>query len=77
MNRIQHKSRVVIIQHGNDNTQIAAHALKRIVLDNTGFLVSSSALGVFPQTHTGKSGGQVQPWHQEAILRFTKRSSRE
>ena len=44
---------------------------------STGFLVTSSALGVLPQTHTGKSGGQVQPWHQEAILRFTKRSSRE
>ena len=33
--------------------------------------------GFFPQTHTGKSGGQVQPFAKEAKVCLVMRSSRE
>ena len=42
-----------------------------------GFLLTSFTLGVFPQTHTGNSGGQVQPLAAEAMAFFTIRSSSE
>ena len=38
---------------------------------------SSSASGVRPQTHTGRSGGQMQPCARAARKRFTRRSSSE
>ena len=43
----------------------------------TDLRVRSSASGVRPQAHTGRSGGQMHPWARAARNRFTRRSSRE
>ena len=37
----------------------------------TGLRVSDRSVGSFPQTHTGKSGGHVQPFACAATNRFT------
>src|SRR3954464_3323039 len=37
---------------------------------------TSSASGVLPHTHTGKSGGQMQPWARPARKRLTRRAPR-
>ena len=42
-----------------------------------GFLVVSLPRGVFPQTQTGNSGGQVQPFVYSAKALLTILSSRE
>jgi len=42
-----------------------------------GFLLASRPLGVFPQTQTGKSGGQTQPVQNSLKLCFTILSSSE
>ncbi len=44
---------------------------------NTGFGVITLPSGFFPQTHTGKSGGQVQGLSYRLNARFTIRSSSE
>ena len=42
-----------------------------------GFFVMSLAVGLCPQTHTGKSGGQMQPLAMSANFCLTIRSSSE
>ena len=46
-------------------------------LGETGRRVTSSASGVRPQTQTGSSGGQTQPFARSARKRLTRRSSSE
>src|SRR5262249_54495241 len=44
---------------------------------NHGCLPTGARRAALPQTHTGRSGGQVQPRRSAATNRFTMRSSNE